>query len=147
MKLKVAMAAISAQSRTAEDRLLTVSAATQLQRYRPRQACTVASPRAGYERCRLEYVDYRSRNAGPRVRSLDVFRVRSGNYGEAAPGSNCCCERQIAGPMDVLVHAGEPNERCTAIRDGTDDASCSRMPVVDFARKHRSHREARGRMP
>src|ERR1700674_2654100 len=147
MKLNVAMAAISALSRTAEDRLPTVRTAIQLQRYRPRQACTVASPRDRYDCRRPEHLDYRSGNTGPGVRSLDVFRVRSSNYGEAAPGSYCCCERQIAGPMDVLVHAGEPNERRSAIRDATDDASRSRMPVVNFAREHCGHREARRRMP
>jgi hypothetical protein len=49
--------------------------------------------------------------------------------------------------MDVLVHAGKPDEPRAPVRDGTDDASQSRMPLVGFARERRSHREARCGMP
>jgi len=49
--------------------------------------------------------------------------------------------------MDVLVHAGKPDEPGAPVRDRTDDASQSRMPLVGFARERRSHREARSGMP
>ena len=49
--------------------------------------------------------------------------------------------------MDVLVHAGKPDEPRASVCDRTDDASQSRMPLVGFARERRSHREARSGMP
>lgn len=73
--------------------------------------------------------------------------MRSGNYGEAAPCSYCYRNRQIARPMIILVHTRESDEPGSPISDGTDDASQSRVPLVSFARKRRSHREARSGMP
>jgi len=49
--------------------------------------------------------------------------------------------------MDVLVHAGKPDEPRAPVRERTDDASQSRMPLVGFARECRGHREARSGMP
>lgn len=101
----------------------------------------------GHDCRRAQHLDYRSRKAaGPRVR-LPSVGVRSSNYSEAAPSSYCCRKRKIARPMDVLVHAGKPDEPRAPIRDGTDDASQSRMPQVGFARERRGHREARSGMP
>ena len=49
--------------------------------------------------------------------------------------------------MDVLVHAGKPDERSAPVGDRTDDASRSRAPSVGFARERCSHREARSGVP
>ena len=53
----------------------------------------------------------------------------------------------IARPVDVLVQAREPDESRATVGNGTDDATQSRMPAIDFARNDRSHREARRGMP
>jgi hypothetical protein len=146
MKLNVAMAAISAPSRTAEDRLLDVRAATQLQRYRPRQAYTVAS-RNRHDCCRPEHLYQETGIVAPYVRSLGVFRMRSSNYGEAAPCSYCYREREIACPMIILVHTRESDESSAPISDGADDASQSWAPQLGFARERCGHRETRSCMP
>jgi hypothetical protein len=103
--------------------------------------------RDGHDCCRAQYLDYRIRNAGPDVRSLDVFRVRSGDYGEAAPCSYRHCQGKIACPMIILVHPGESDESGAPVSDGTDDATQSRAPLIGFARERCGHCETRSGVP